>query len=72
MEYLIAAMIPVVAVAIVVIFAKRIASHTFKCRHCSKRFRIKWTKAIVAEHFENDYMLVCPYCKIKIGVLNNP
>ena len=44
MEYLFAVLIPIVAVAIIVIIAKRIASHTFKCKHCSNEFNIKWSK----------------------------
>lgn len=65
MEYLFAVLIPVVAVAVVVILAKRVASHAFKCRHCSKTFSIKWYKVIVTEHSDNEYMLECPYCKAK-------
>ena len=65
MEYIISALIPVIAVAIVVVLAKRIASHTFWCKHCFKEFKIRWSKVIVTEHSGNEYMLVCPYCKIK-------
>ena len=65
MEYLFAVLIPIVAVAIIVILAKRIASHTFKCKHCSKEFNINWSKVVVTEHSDNEYMLVCPYCNTK-------
>ena len=65
MEYLFAALIPIVAVVIVVVLAKRIASHTFKCKHCSEEFGIKWFKVIVTEHSDDEYMLVCPNCKAK-------
>lgn len=65
MEYLFTVLIPIVAVAIVVILSKRIASHTFKCKRCSKEFNIKWSKVIVTEHSDNEYMLVCPYCETK-------
>ena len=65
MELLSAVLIPIVAATIVVILAKRIASHTFKCKHCSKEFSIKWSKVIVTEHSDDEYMLVCPYCKTK-------
>ncbi len=65
MEYLFITLILIVAVTIIVILAKRIASHTFKCKHCSKEFNIKWSKAVVTEHSGNEYMLVCPYCKTK-------
>ena len=49
MEYLFTLLIPIVAVTIVVILAKHIASHTFKCKHCSKEFHIKWSKVIVTK-----------------------
>jgi len=65
MEYLIVVLIPIVAITIVVILAKRIASHIFKCNQCSKEFNIKWFKVIVTEHSGNEYMLVCPHCNIK-------
>ena len=63
MEYFLAVLFPIAAAAIIVILAKRIASHAFKCNHCSKEFRIKWSKVVVTEHSGNEYMLVCPYCK---------
>lgn len=62
MEGLLAVLIPVAAVVIVVISAKCIASHTFKCNHCSKEFHIKWLKVVVTEHSDNEYMMTCPYC----------
>lgn len=65
MEYLFAVLVPVVAVSIVVILAKRTAAHTFKCKRCSGEFRIKWFRVIVTEHDQNDYKLVCPHCKTK-------
>ena len=72
MELLSAVLIPIVAATIVVILAKRIASHTFKCKHCSKEFSIKWPKVIVTEHSDNEYMLVCPYCKTKDWCTERP
>ena len=65
MEYLFTALVPLVAVAIVVILSERVASHTFKCNHCSGQFNIKWSKVLVAEHSDKEYMLVCPHCKTK-------
>ena len=65
MEYLFTVLIPIVAVAIVVILVKRIASHNFICKQCSKEFNIRWSKVIVTEHSDNEYMLVCPYCETK-------
>ena len=65
MESLLTVLIPIIALAIVVILAKRVAAHTFRCRHCAKEFRIKWTKVVVTKHSDHDYMLVCPHCKAK-------
>ena len=65
MEYLFTVLIPVAAAAIIVMLAKRIASHTFRCKNCSKEFNITWPKVIVTEHSGEDYMLLCPYCKTK-------
>ena len=56
MEYLFITLILIVAVTIIVILAKRIASHPFRCKHCSKEFSIKWSKVMVTEHFENEYI----------------
>ena len=72
MEYLLIFLIPTVAAAIIVILAKRIAAHSFKCKHCSKMFRIKWTKVIVTEHSENEYKLLCPHCKTKDWCTEQP
>ena len=72
MEHLFAALIPIVAVAIVVILAKRIASHSFKCKHCFKEFNIKWSKVVITEHSGNEYLLVCPYCKTKDWCTEQP
>lgn len=65
MEHVLTVLIPAIAVTIVVISAKHIASHTFQCKHCSKEFKIKWSKVIVTEHSDKEYLLVCPYCKTK-------
>ena len=65
MEYLVAAIIPVVAVITVVIVAKRIASHTFICKNCSAEFKIAPLKVLVTSHCDNEYMLECPCCKTK-------
>ena len=65
MKYFFTILIPAVAIAIVVILAKRISSHTFRCKHCSKDFGIKWFKVIITEHSDNEYMLTCPHCKTK-------
>lgn len=72
MELLSAVLILIVAATIVVILAKRIASHTFKCKHCSKEFSIKWSKVIVTEHSDDEYMLVCPCCKTKDWCTERP
>ena len=65
MEFLFTALIPVIAVIIIVITVKRIASHTFRCENCSAEFTISPSKAIVATHYGNEYNLVCPCCETK-------
>jgi len=65
MEYFVIALILMVAAAIVVLLAKRVASHAFRCRHCSKAFRIKWPRVLVTEHSGKEYRLVCPYCNTR-------
>ena len=63
MDYMITILIFAVAYAVVVIIAKNIASHQFKCHHCSKSFRITWIQVLTAMHSGNKYMLICPFCK---------
>lgn len=58
-------LLPILAVALVVVISGRIASHQFKCKHCSEEFRIKWHKVLVTEHSGHDYRLVCPHCHQK-------
>ena len=72
MESLFAVLIPIAAVTIVVILSKRIALHAFKCKHCSKEFNINWLKVVVTEHSDNEYMLVCPYCKTRDWCTEQP
>jgi len=72
MEYLFITLILIAAVTIIVILAKRTASHPFRCKHCSKEFNIKWSKAMITEHSGNEYMLVCPNCKTKDWCTEQP
>ena len=72
MKYLLTALILIAAAAIIVILARHIASHTFRCKHCAKDFNIKWSKAVVTEHSDNEYMLVCTYCKTKDWCTQQP
>ena len=65
MEYLFVILIPVLAVVTVAVLAKRIASHTFRCRHCGGEFNISRSRAFITMHSDNEYMLLCPYCKTK-------
>ena len=65
MELFFTILIPIAAVAIVAILAIIIASHNFKCKHCSAEFKIKWTKVLYTAHSSNEYMLECPCCKVK-------
>ncbi len=72
MDFLFLALLFIVAAAVIVAVAKSIASHRFICKHCSKAFRIKWTKVITAEHSGSEYMLVCPFCKTKDWCTEQP
>lgn len=72
MDFILIALILTTAAAVVVLLARRITTHEFKCKHCSKTFRIKWLKVIITEHFENEYMLVCPYCQTKDWCAEQP
>ncbi len=65
MEWLFAVLIPIAAIAVIVIVAKSIALHSFRCKHCSKEFKIEWPRVIITEHSGNEYRLVCPYCQKK-------
>ena len=65
MELIFTILIPVAAVALIVILAMRIASHVFRCKNCSAEFKIKWMQVLITEHSDNEYMLVCPHCKKK-------
>ena len=72
MAYFMTALIPAMAVAVVVILAKRTASHDFICKHCSKSFRIKWPKVVITEHTGDRYKLVCPHCNTKDWCIKQP
>ena len=65
MYILLTGLVCITALAIVILSAKNIASQKFICKHCSKEFRIKWTKVTITEHSGNEYMLTCPFCNIK-------
>lgn len=71
MEYVVAVLIPSVVAVIVVILAKRIASHHFKCKHCSMEFQFNgqgYLLRSIAAAIIYFYALIV---KPKIGVLNN-
>ena len=72
MEYVFTVLIPVIAVVTVIILSKRIASHTFRCKHCSKEFNVRWSKIIVTTHNGDEYKLLCPYCKTKDWCVEQP
>ena len=65
LEILLTALIPILAVAVIIILSMRIASRSFKCKKCDNEFHIKWTQVLVTEHSDDEYMLVCPHCKNK-------
>ena len=62
MEYLFAVLVPAIAVAVVIIVARSVAAHDFKCRHCGNIFKIKWTRVLITEHADKEYRLTCPHC----------
>ena len=64
-KHFLTAIIPLLAILLVIIVCKRTASHFFKCKHCKKEFKISMLKVIVTEHVESEYMLKCPNCKTK-------
>lgn len=72
MEYFVAGLIPIIAAAIVILLAKRIASHSFECKHCAGQFRIQWPRVIITEHSGNEYKLVCPHCQTKGWCIARP
>lgn len=72
MDFLFIALVFILAAAVVVPVAKNIASHKFKCRHCSKEFYINWPKALITEHSDSEYRLVCPFCKTKDWCTEQP
>ena len=72
MEYWIAILIPILAVAVVVICAKGAAAHLFRCKHCGKSFSIPWTKVLVTEHSGDEYRLTCPHCSTKDWCAQEP
>ena len=65
MEYVLTALVPILAVAVIAVVAWRIAAHDFRCAHCGGEFRIKWWRVLVTRHRGDAYMLECPHCKTK-------
>lgn len=65
MEFLYIVIPFAVAAVVISVAAKRIASHSFKCKHCNTEFRIKWPRVIITEHSSDEYKLVCPFCNTK-------
>lgn len=72
MEYIVALIIPALAVAVIMIVAKSIASHTFRCRNCSEEFSIRWSEVLFVQHYNDEYMLECPHCKTKGRCVQQP
>ena len=65
MYFFVTVLILTVAAAVVIITAKAIATHKFKCKHCSGEFSIHWSKVFTTVHSDNEYMLECPFCNTK-------
>ena len=47
MEYVLTALVPILAVAVIAVVAWRIAAHDFRCAHCGGEFRIKWWRVLM-------------------------
>jgi hypothetical protein len=60
------------AALVVILVAKNIASHEFKCKHCSSEFNIRWYKVLVTVHSAKEYMLECPFCHTKDWCTEQP
>lgn len=65
MEYWILVLILALASVIAVVVAKRVAAHSFRCKHCGREFRLDWRKVPVTVHSDSEYMLACPGCGVK-------
>ena len=65
MEYWIALLIPILAAAVIVLLAMRVASHSFQCKHCAGQFHIRWGRVLITVHSGSGYKLVCPHCGTK-------
>ena len=65
MEYVFTIMVSVIAIVMIVVVSKKIASHAFVCRNCLKQFYISWKRMLVNKHIDNKYLLICPHCKMK-------
>ena len=72
MAYLFTALIPLIALVIIVILAKRIAAHSFRCSHCGGIFRIRWQRVLITEHDGDTYLLTCPQCNTKTPCTKQP
>lgn len=72
MSFLFIAFVFMLVSTVVVLAAKKTASHKFKCRHCSEEFYINWPVVIITEHSDSEYRLVCPFCKTKDWCTQQP
>ena len=57
MEYWIALLIPILAAAVIVLLAMRVASHSFQCKHCAGQFHIRWPRVLITVHSGSEYKL---------------
>ena len=65
MELFFTFIVPIAAEVLIAFLVIRIASHTFLCRECGKKFRITPLRVLFTEHSDKEYLLVCPHCKKK-------
>ena len=72
MAYLLTALIPIAAVAVIVILAKGVAKGSFRCSRCGGTFRIRWQRVLITEHDGDTYLLTCPQCNTKTPCTKQP
>ncbi len=50
------------AVGVIILFARKLSQCVFTCKGCGTEFNICWCRALWVQHFNNDYILLCPGC----------
>ena len=53
------------AVLAVILWARQLAKHSFRCKACAREFRVSWRRLIFTTHSYDEYSLRCPHCGSK-------